>query len=138
MSGERGTTAGVGGELDPQVDAPPHQRSTVRDWALLLVGPVLWITHFGIVYLFAEAACAAREAGDAFRLPGTGAISPVIVVSTVVLAAVTAAATVVSWRTIGPAGGDREVMARGGALLGVLSVIAILAVGLPAIWLDPC
>lgn len=138
MSGDPTTTRAAGGDLDPQVDAPPHQRSTLRDWALLLAGPVLWITHFGIVYLFAEAACAAREAGDAFQLPGTGAISPVIVVSTVVLAVVTAAATAVSWRTIGTSDGDRESMARGGALLGALSVVAIVSVGLPAIWLDPC
>lgn len=119
------------------VEERPRDRSTIRLWVHLLAGPVLWISHFMVVYLFAEAACVAR-ASDALPVPGSGSIAPVVVVATVVAAVLTAAATSWSLRTARGSRGDAAAMAWAGTLLGAMSVVAILAVGLPAIALDPC
>jgi hypothetical protein len=119
------------------VEEPPRARSTIRLWVQLLVGPVLWISHFMVVYLFAEAACVARES-DALPVPGSSSIVPVVVVATVVAAALTAAATAWTLRTARRSRGDAAAMAWAGTLLAAMSVVAILAVGLPAAALDPC
>lgn len=121
----------------PTAEEPPDSPSTIRVWALLLAGPVLWISHFMVVYLFAEAACAARESDD---LPffGTGAIAASVVGSTIVAAGLTAAATLASWRGARRGGEDAWTLGLAGVLLGVLSIIAILAVGLPALAVEPC
>lgn len=119
------------------VEEPPPDRSTIRLWVHLLVGPVLWITHFMAVYLFADAACVARTS-DELPVPGSSAIVPIVIVATVLAALLTAAATAWNVRTARSATGDAAVMAWAGSLLAALSVIAILAVGLPAAALDPC
>lgn len=119
------------------VEEPPDAPSTIRLWVLLLAGPVLWIAHFMVVYLFAEAACAARDSDD-LAFPGTGAIAAVVVVSTVVAAGVAGLATVASWRGTRGRRADATSLGWAGVLLGALSVLSILAVGLPALALDPC
>ncbi len=122
----------------PQIaEVPPNSPSTIRLWVLLLAGPVLWIGHFIVVYLFAETACAAR-ASDDIPFPGTGAIVPVVVVSTLVAAGFTGLATLASWRGTRGRAEDATAMGWAGVLLGALSVLAILAVGLPALAIDPC
>lgn len=122
---------------DRPVEEIPQQRSTVRDWALLLAGPVLWITHFMAVYLYSEAACVARES-DALPVPGADALVPVVVAATVVAAFITVWATLLSWRAAHRREGDEAALGWAGALLGALSVVAILAVGLPALAVTPC
>ena len=119
------------------VEEPPRARSTIRLWVHLLIGPVLWISHFMVVYLFAEAACVARES-DALPVPGSSSIGPVVVIATVVGAALAVAATGWTLRTAKRSQGDASAMAWAGTLLAAMSVIAILAVGLPAAALDPC
>lgn len=123
------------GEL---VEEPPRQRSTIRLWAHLLAGPVLWSVHFGVVYFFSEAACAAREHPQRVPFIGEGVLVPVVVVSTLVLGALLAASTWAVWRVARRSEGDQAVMAWGGVLLGALFLYAIVAVGLPALGLDPC
>lgn len=120
-----------------KVEEPPRARSTIRLWVQLLIGPVLWISHFMAVYLFAEAACVARES-DELPVPGSGAIGPVVVVVTVIAAMITAAAAAWTLRAAKRSHGDAAVMAWAGTLLAAMSVVAILAVGLPAAALDPC
>lgn len=118
-------------------EQPPDNPSTIRLWVLLLAGPVLWIVHFMAVYLFAEAACAARESND-IAFFGTGAIVPIVVASTLVAAGVTGAAMLASWRGTRGRTEDATAMGWAGVLLGALSLVAILAVGLPALAVDPC
>ena len=122
----------------PQIaEEPPDNPSTIRLWVLLLAGPVLWIGHFMVVYLFAEAACAARDSDD-IAFPGTGAIVAVIVASTLVAAGLTGLATLAAWRGTRGRAEDATSMGWAGVLLGALSIVAILAVGLPALAIDPC
>ncbi|HEU5084965.1 MAG TPA: hypothetical protein VFU14_16610 [Acidimicrobiales bacterium] len=118
-------------------EEPPDNPSTIRLWVLLLAGPVLWIGHFMVVYLFAEAACAARESDD-IPFFGTGAIVTIVVASTLVAAGLTALATVAAWRGTRGREADATAMGWAGVLLGALSIVAILAVGLPALAIDPC
>lgn len=120
-----------------RIEEPPEDRSSIRLWALLLAGPLLWTLHFGVVYFFAEAACAARE-HEEIPLVGSGAIVPVVVGATVILGLAGAAATAASWRVGRRSRGDEAVMAWGGVLLGFTFTVAILAVGIPAVGLDPC
>lgn len=120
------------------VEEPPEQRSTIRLWAHLLAGPVLWSLHFGVVYFFSEAACVAREHPDRVPFVGEGVLVPIVVTSTVVLGAVLAVSTWAVWRVARRRDGDQAVMAWGGVLLGALFLYAILAVGLPVLGLDPC
>lgn len=125
------------GSDERPVEEVPQEPSTIRAWALLLVGPVLWILHFMAVYLFSEAACVARESAD-LPVPGADALVPVVVAATVVAAAITAWATKQSWRAAHRRGGDEAALGWAGALLGALSVVAILAVGLPALAVTSC
>jgi hypothetical protein len=115
-------------------------------WLLLLAGPVLWALHFMAVYLVAEAACSAGDStAEVLGLPW---LSFVTVVATVVAAAATLILSVVAWRywrarTDDPtgwiAGDERNAgLALGGFLLGLMFTVAILFVGLPAAFLDPC
>jgi hypothetical protein len=67
--------------------APGTRRLSVRDGLLLWFGvvapPAAWVLHFGLGWLFDEAACMNDTA--------VGAVEPLIVVSTVVLGAVSLA-----------------------------------------------
>lgn len=123
--------------IGEKVEEPPRARSTIRVWLQLVIGPVLWISHFMAVYLFAEAACVARESEE-LPVPGSGAIGPVVVVVTVVAALLTVAAAAWAVRSAKRSHGDAAVMAWTGTLLAGMSVVAILAVGVPAAALDPC
>lgn len=119
----------------------PDDRSAVVPWMLLLAGPVVWAVHFLSVYLAAEASCAAQEeAAIGFIGPDTLVVG--IVGATVVAAGVCLAAAWTAWRRA-DSGGDGEVavegaMAWAGALTGVGSAVAVLAVGLPALVIGPC
>ena len=115
-------------------------------WVLFLAGPVLWFTHFMAVYLLAEAVCAAG--GSDTRWLG---LRPVSIATLVATALAVLATGLLAGRAFGQwrqrrdpssdwlAGDDLNPgLLLGGALLGVLFVVAILFVGLPAAFLVPC
>ena len=125
------------GTEERPIELIPAEPSTRRDWAVLLGGPVTWFVHFMVVYLVAQAACESAETPD-MRFIGTSALSVGVVVATVVAGAVCLAiARVAHVRTRRD---RRETidLATIGLLLAVGSFAAVLAVGVPALVLEPC
>lgn len=128
--------------------------ATRHSLGMLVAGPTVWFGHFMLVYLVAEAGCTGGGPGMAVFDP------PVPAVTTLVATAVAAAACLwVAWwhhrrwrhgRRIGaldtpggpPAGTDDDPDERPlsfvGLLLGLVSLVAVLFVGLPALWLTGC
>jgi hypothetical protein len=129
-----------------------RDRLTRIGWVVFLGGPVIWFSHFMLVYLVAEAGCTGGGAGlRAFNPP---------VPSAVTLAATAVAAlgclAFSAWahkRWVaarhGPAAddpgglaGDHEEHHRGGTLafasllLSLFSFVAVLFVGVPALVLE--
>ena len=159
----QGAATASGGTPVP-VDTSIDRQSRVAIIAFL-IGPVIWVTHFGIVYLVAEAGCTGE--GFGFRLFNP----PVPTVVTLVATAVASVACLVTtwwayrrWRTGRPSahtvGGDQPsdgspagaadvggadpvdaadaTLELAGALLSIVSFISVLMVGLPALVLSPC
>jgi len=122
-------------------------------WLVFLGGPVLWFSHFVVVYLVAETGCT----GDG---PGLRAFNPPVPTAVTLAATAVAAAGCLlfaAWgrrrwiaarRGMGPAddpGGvaDRDTeddgggaMALASVLLSLFSFVAVLFVGLPAPFLE--
>jgi hypothetical protein len=143
-------TAGEGTPFAVDVSGDRRAR---RALVLFVAGPVLWSVHFMVVYLVVEAGCS----GDG---PGLELFDPPV--PKIVTLAATAAAAVAalacagwSWRRWRAgehqpadeagdlAGGltDRDrggTLAFAGFLLSLLSVVTILAVGVPALVLPSC
>lgn len=150
MSDDRRQPGHKGDEVD--VVAIPERPEPLRLGALLLAGPVIWMAHFMAVYLVIEAACAG-SAGDS-QVLGLPVLSFVTLVATAVAVAAIAATTTVSYRAWraqerrfdGAAGDDPEQadatrdrsLTFAGFLLGLLFALAVLYVGVPALWLSPC
>lgn len=121
---------------------------TRTTWVVLLAGPVIWAVHFGVVYLVAEAGCpGTRLAIEPFLPPVP---TTVTIVATVV--AVVACLAAAGWafrrsRTGTPDGeAEDETSARGrhrelafvGMLLSLVSAMAVLFVGAPALVFPGC
>lgn len=142
------------GHRSEEVDvvSTPQGPGSSRIWLLVLAAPTIWITHFMVVYLIAEAVCVA---GDTDRqVLGLHVVSAVTVAATVVATVAIAAAGVLAYRRWraeerhrrSPGDGSDQAAARGtdralaftGFVLAILSVYAVLIVGLPALWLFPC
>ena len=119
------------------VELAPDAPSTAALWLLMLAGPLLWITHFMVVYLGTEVVCGA-ESTTGLTFMSQGALVVAVVIATIVATAAAAAAGAYSWRRSRRDRGDDAALARAGALLAVVSVMAILAVGLPALAFPPC
>ena len=135
------------------VDVSRDRRARVT-WLVFLAGPVIWFVHFMVVYLAVEAGC--TGAGPGLRLFNP----PVPTVVTLVATAVAAIACLglagwaqLRWRArkyepgvdgAGELSGDLEDHVHGGSLafagslLSLLSFVAILFVGLPALVLPAC
>lgn len=114
-------------------------------WMLFVAGPVIWFAHFMVVYLLVEGACTVDPPET--RLLGRPVLSTLTLGATVVAAIVALAPTTVAYRRWHSASGDDDWMEIGddnqplafaGFLLGVLSIVAMGFVGLPAAFLDPC
>lgn len=117
-------------------------------WVVLLAGPVIWFAHFMVVYMVAEAGC--TGSGPGLHLLDPPVPATVTVVATII--AVVACLGFAGWsfrrsRTGIPDGeADDEVAARGrhrelafvGMLLSLLSALAVLFVGAPALVFTGC
>lgn len=118
------------GTEDRPIERIPDNPSTLRDWAVLLGGPAIWISHFMAVYLVAEAGC-----------EGLGLTEDVVVVFAVVATAVAAMAcgflARVAQRRRSVGQEWKLDLASGGFLLAIGSVMGVLAVGAPALVLTP-
>lgn len=112
---------------EPSVD----RRSTVGVWALVLAGPILALTHFWLVYLLAEATCAA-ERDDSMWFVGPDRLTGAVVAATAIGSA---GSLLAAWAAHSF---SKRPLARAGVLLAIGSAATIAAVGLPALALAPC
>ena len=122
---------------DHPVEVPPEQRGTIRAWVHLLAGPTIFMTHFGAIYLLAEASCAA-DRSPRMDFLALGVLRVVVVDLTVLAAAGTAVAAWRSFRRFRGARAFTSDMGFIGLLLAIGSFIGVLAVGVPALVLEPC
>jgi hypothetical protein len=142
------------------VDGTPFAVDTARDhrarieWLVFLAGPVIWITHFMVVYLAVEAGCSGSG-------PGLRVFEPPVADSLALAATAVAAGACLGtaawahrrWRTArqrpvadddSGLTGQVETWDKGGTLpfagmlLSLLSCIAVLFVGLPTLVLPTC
>ncbi len=142
---EGAATAGKGTPFAVDVSGDPRAHTTI---ALFVAGPVIWTAHFMLVYLVVEAGCT----GDG---PGLNLFDPPV--PTVVTLAATAVAALACLASAGwgyrrwradkrerPEGRGLEPPDRGGSLafagflLSLLGFVAVLFVGLPALFLPAC
>ncbi len=118
----------------------PHEpavraASTIGMWLVVLSGPALWIGHFFVVYLAAEASCAADRTRQ-MSFIGTDGVTALVVAATVVAVLLAIAGGFLARaRAARPGAPD---MYRIGALLSWLSSFAILLVGVPIMVLPVC
>lgn len=113
-------------------------------FVVLLGGPVVWFTHFMVVYLVVEAGC--TGSGDGLAVFDPPVSDVVTLAATAVAAAVCLGLAVWGlrrWRASMAgrpvAGGERDgALALAGTLLSVLSFVTVLLVGLPALVLSAC
>lgn len=139
-------------DVEPTAAASPEERRRFLTLAgLFLAGPSIWLAHFFLVYLLAEAFC---TAGGNLRILALPVVSAVTLLATALAVGAAAVTTLLAhrrWRrslTPSPAthddlsseterGHDKD-LALAGVLLGILFIVAILFVGLPAAVLNPC
>lgn len=146
-----GTTQTSGTPMAVDMASAPSTRLAL---AMFVAAPTIWFTHFMVVYLVAEAGCTGGGPGLSLLDPPVPAV--VTLVATAV--AVAGCAWVTWWeyrewrggRRLGardtpggPPGGtdldpDEKPLAFAGVLIGLISAVSVLFVGLPAIWLTGC
>lgn len=142
----RGATTAVGG-TPFAVDVSGDRRARIT-WVVLLAGPVIWVTHFMVVYLTAEAGCTGDGPGlDLFDPPVPRAVT---LAATALAAVGCLGCAGWAWRrwqaspVVPHRAGAREIadthdgdgrgpLAFAGFLLSVLSFAAVLFVGVPAL-----
>lgn len=143
------------GHRSDEVDVVPlRQERSWWAWLLLLLGPATWATHFMVVYLLVEAWCSPASPGPETWLGSPAPVSATVVatgVATVVILVGTAFTALRYRQAIAEAGRrhadatdidhqlirDRQLLFVG-LLLGGVSVLAVLVVGLPALWVPTC
>lgn len=139
-------------DVEPSAAASPEERRRFLTLAgLFLAGPSIWLAHFFLVYLVAEALCVAGVDAEVLSLPLLSAVTLLATALAVGAAAVTSVLAYRRWRrSLTPSQGthghlssetkrghDKD-LAFAGLLLGILFIVAILFVGLPAAVLNPC
>ncbi len=143
-----GTTGGAG---DLLVDVSRDLRARVL-WVVFLAGPVLWFAHFMLVYLVVEAGCTGDGPGlDAFDPPVSHVVTLVATAAAGLACLACARWAYRTWRVggrvrepgesrVASSALDEHVRAMGfaGFLLAMLSFVAILSEGLPALFLSAC
>lgn len=125
-------------EIPVDTRTAPHEpavwsRSTVRFWMLLLAGPVIWIVHFAVVYLAAEAACTPATEWPAV---GERTLRRFVVVATIVAALLCLAVAAVAWRVRREP--EASPLHRASGVLAIGSFLSVIAVGAPVLVLGPC
>lgn len=133
--------------------APTRHNETSRMlWVQLLAGPVLWSVHFLISYFLVELSC---QTGWSFTLLGLSGLSFILILLTVLALIATALFSLKSYHSWKGIDGNRslreelressrwsegpvEFMYLTGFLLSILFTVAIIAVGVPVIFLQPC
>lgn len=125
--------------VEPTASASPaDRRRFVSLIVLFLAGPTIWITHFMVVYLLAEAVCTTDLTTHVF---GLHVVSTVTLIATAVAVAATAYVGVLALRRSHrdqSSGEPDGPLAFAGFLLSALFGLAILFVGVPAFVLDAC
>lgn len=124
------------GTEDRPIERIPDEPSTLGRWVVAVGGPAVWMTHFMVVYLAAEASCAGL-ATDEWSFISEDALVVLTVVATVVAAVACAALAVVARRRMRADDPDRVDFAFLGFLLSIGSAIGVVAVGAPALVLSP-
>lgn len=144
--GKGGWTGASGTPVAVDLSGDRLARTT---WAVFLAGPVIWFTHFMVVYLVAEAGCTGDGPGlDAFD-PPVPAAATLIATGVAALACLSAARwayrrghgaqpAVPADEADGRSGpfaerDHRDPRAFAGFLLSSFSFLAVLFVGLPAL-----
>lgn len=141
VPGEPETVTSAKGTAAPvDVTVDPRARTTV---IVFLAGPVILIVHFLVVYLVAEAGCTGDGPGlDLFDPP----VPAVVTLVATALAAIASGAAAWwgyrRWRSA-PSGEREELVDHKplgfvGFLMSLLSLVTVLAVGLPALVLEAC
>ena len=153
----RGERSGADGAMTSEGGTPvavdvSRDRLTRVGWVVFLGGPVVWLTHFMVVYLVAEAGCT----GDG---PGLTAFDPPVPAAVTLAATAVAAVGCVAFAAwahrrwlasrqgvaadeAGDLSGPHQDRDRGGTmafaslLLALFSLVAVLFVGLPALVLE--
>lgn len=141
-----GSRTGAGG-TPVAVDVSGDRPARVS-WVVFLGGPVIWITHFMVVYLVVEAGCSGDGPGlDAFDPPVPSGVTLGATAVAALVCLAFAAWSYRRWRAVtegrtpedaddvpGPVhDGDRGATINfAGLLLSLFSFVAVLFVGLPA------
>lgn len=161
MSGLRASDgrAPAGGGATTAADGTPYGVDISRDrrarviWGVFLAGPLIWFSHFMVVYLIVEAGCT----GDG---PGLRLFDPPVPEVATLLATAAAAGACLGfaawahrrWREATPTPAEGDALLSGGThdgdvegrlafaglLLSLLFFVAVLFVGLPAFFLPAC
>lgn len=104
--------------------------------------PVIWMAYFMAVYLFAEAACAAGWSGmEALGLSGVSLVTIAVTIGSTALIGYFTWRSWRRWRHPDAASAmKQQTKSLGliGFLSGLLFMMATIAVGLPAMVLQPC
>jgi hypothetical protein len=101
-----------------------------RDWLTFAVPPAAWIGQLLLLYLLVPVACE------------QGTRAPLLAVTAVALAAAVVAVAAMHRASRGADGGDgagdHAGIAKIGRIQGGVFVLAIVAAGAAAVWIDPC
>lgn len=135
-------TAGKG---TPMAVERSDRRHIIELGALLLAGPLIWSTHFMVVYLAVEAGCTGAGPGlDRFDPPAPTVVTLVATAVAAFACGATALWAYRRWRAERPnddayeTRGQVATLAFAGFLLSLLGVVSVLLVGLPALVLPAC
>lgn len=125
--------------MNPEPIVPPNKET--GSLITPVAAPIIWITHFFVVYLIAEARCTISLL--AFELADAPAAALVTIVLTVLAIGVIGWSGVGSWRRWRSR--EPSAVAEQGRVLGLLGVVsggvfalATLSVGVTVLFLPPC
>ena len=123
--------------VQEETTSPPRG---ARRWRWVLAAPVLWFVYFMVVYLFAEAAC--HDGSARFDVAGVDGVATITVLSTVLAVGLTVPIVSSAARRVLAADATGEREGRDLDLIALLLsgcfLLAIIAVGIPALVLQPC
>ncbi len=118
--------------------------NSVRLWFVFLSGPIVWITHFTLVYIFAEFGCATRFSTLMFA--GQNGIVIAVIITSVIALAFTVIATFLAYQLRNPENLEDNIlsiefqhfMAESGWVMNAIFSVVIIATAIHAMWLSSC